>query len=369
VSTGHHSVELTYLVPLRADDDTDLHDLVDYLRRLARSVDDVLVVDNSEPEHFVRHRAQFGPAVRVIRPELETANGKVGNVVTGVHHARGERVMIADDDVRYELGQLADVARRLDRAAIVRPQNYFRPLPWHARFDTARTLLNRVATGDWPGTLAVRRSAFVDAGCYRGDVMFENLELVRTLQAAGHRESLALDVLVERRPPSARHFWRQQVRQAYDEFARPHRLVVSLALLPAAVVAIARRRSRALAAAALWCGVMAELGRRRAGGRAVFPATSSLLAGPWLLWRSACSWGALVARLRGGVEYRGTRLRDAASSPRALRRRQSPRVTGLAADRPYQGELAANPVARDDWHDGTTSARSSSQSRRNLVSP
>jgi hypothetical protein len=315
-----HAVALTYLVPLRADGDTDLDDLVAYLRRLATTVDDVLVVDNSEPEHFERHRAQLGPVVRVIRPELETANGKVGNVVTGVHHARCERVVIADDDVRYELDQLVDVAGLLEHAEVVRPQNYFRPLPWHARFDTARTLLNRVTTGDWPGTLAVRRGAFLDAGCYRGDVMFENLELVRTLEAGGRREVLALDVLVERRPPSARHFWRQQVRQAYDEFARPHRLVVSLALLPAAVVAIVSRRSRALAYAALLCGVTAELGRRRAGGRAVFPATSSLLAGPWILWRSACSWGALVARLRGGVEYRGTRLRDAASSVRALRR-------------------------------------------------
>jgi hypothetical protein len=280
----------------------------------------VLVVDNSPAAHFESHRAALGPDVRVIPPAVETRNGKVGNVITGVERARHERVVIADDDVRWDVTQLADAAARLDRAAVVRPQNFFRPLPWHARFDTARTLLNRMTGGDWPGTLAVRRSAFLDANCYRGDVMFENLELVRTMRAAGYRELLALDLLVERRPPTAVHFWRQQVRQAYDEFARPLRLVVSLALLPGALLAIVDRQWRRVGVAAAGVMAVAELGRRRAGGRAVFPASSSPLAGPWLLWRSLCSWLALVARVRGGVRYRGIRLPSAATSLASLRR-------------------------------------------------
>jgi hypothetical protein len=313
-------VDLTYLVPLYAVDDGSLADLFAYLRALTASVDEVLVVDNSPPEHFERHRARLEPDVRVIPPAVETRNGKVGNVVTGVVSARHEHVVIADDDVRWTLVQLADATARLDQAAVVRPQNFFRPLPWHARFDTARTLLNRMTGGDWPGTLAVRRSAFLDAGCYRGDVMFENLELVRTMHAAGYGERLALDMLVERRPPTAVHFWRQQVRQAYDELARPARLVVSLALLPALLLAAANRKWRGIGAAAACVTAVAELGRRRAGGRAVFPASSVLLAGPWLLWRSTCSWLAIVARLRGGVRYRGARLPTAATSVTTLRR-------------------------------------------------
>jgi hypothetical protein len=65
----------------------------------------------------------------------------------------------------------------------------------------------------------------------------------------------------------------------------------------------------------------AEAGRHRAGGRRVFPATSSLLAPVWVVERAVCSWLALWARARGGVPYRDGRLRKAASSNRALRQR------------------------------------------------
>jgi hypothetical protein len=314
---------LTYVLPLRTDGrepPTELLELADYLRELAHHVDDVVVVDGSAPEVVDRHREVFGPLVRVMVPETRTPMGKVGNVITGVHRARHEFVVVADDDVRYEAPDLQRLRDLLATAEVVRPQNYFRPLPWHARFETARILLNRCAGGDWPGTLALRRSAFVASGAYAGDVMFENLELVRTIQAVGGRERVALDVLVARRPPTTAHFRRQQVREAYDEFARPIRLVVSLLYGPALLAALALRRRSAVVATAAVVTLGAEAGRRRAGGRAVFPASSSLLAFPWSVWRSACSWAAVGARLRGGVRYRDVRLRRAASSRRALRR-------------------------------------------------
>jgi len=42
---------------------------------------------------------------------------------------------------------------------------------------------------DYPGTMAVRRTAFLRSGCYNGDVLFENLELMRTLRAGGARNT------------------------------------------------------------------------------------------------------------------------------------------------------------------------------------
>ena len=53
-------------------------------------------------------------------------------------------VVIADDDVRYD-PRPAHPRRRISCAThdLVRPQNYFSPLPWHAVWDTARTLINR----------------------------------------------------------------------------------------------------------------------------------------------------------------------------------------------------------------------------------
>jgi hypothetical protein len=311
----------TYLVPLATSDDTDVSELGTYLRGLAGAVDDVVVVDGSSPAAVHEHRRCFGPGVRVIVPELRTPMGKVGNVVTGVRAARHEAVVIGDDDVRYRTDQLGQVVARLHDGAVVRPQNHFDPRPWHARFDTARTLLARVTGGDWPGTLAVRRSAVLAAGGYAGDVMFENLELVRTLQAQGGREVLALDVIVRRLPPTTAHFRGQQVRQAYDEFARPARLVLSLLVAPVGVAAVVAGRWRPVLAAAAAVTAAAEAGRRRGGGRAVFPVSSTALAAPWCLWRSLCSWAALGARARGGVRYRDTRLRTAATPGRILRRR------------------------------------------------
>jgi hypothetical protein len=297
-----------------------MSELATYLREIADHTDDVLVVDGSSEEAIASHRNAFGCRIRVVPTEHRTLMGKVGNVLTGLDLARHDKVVIADDDVRYTAEQLRELATRLDEAAVVRPQNYFTPLVWHARIDTARTLLARVTGGDWPGTLGVRRSLVLRAGGYAGDVLFENLELVRTVRVAGGREQVALELLVARRPPATAHFARQQVRQAYDELARPTRLIASLLVLPLCTVAAVRRRWRLIFGATVGVTVAAEAGRRRAGGRSVFPASSSLLAFPWLVWRSACSWAALVAYARGGAKYRDTRIRRAATPERTLRK-------------------------------------------------
>jgi hypothetical protein len=306
-------------VPLRTRADTPVAELASYLRHLAKHVDDVIVVDGSDSSVAARHETEFGSTVTVVVPTLRTLNGKVGGVDAGVRRARHECIVLADDDVRYDPVQLAHVAQLLAAADVVRPQNYFDPLPWHARFDCSRTLLNRVSGGDWPGTLAIRRSTYVQVGGYAGDVLFENLELVRTIRAHGGREHVALGVLVARRPPTAQHFRSQQIRQAYDEFARPERLALSLAVLPITTVALLRRRYRLVAGAAAVAVALAELGRRRGGGRAVFPVTASMLVPLWLVWRSACSWAALYARARGGVRYADRRLSRAATSRYRLR--------------------------------------------------
>jgi hypothetical protein len=264
--------------------------------------------------------------VRHVPPaaDLLTPMGKVGGVLTGVRVATHERLVIADDDVRYDAGALARVVRALDDADVVRPQNYFDPLPWHARWDTARTLLNRASGGDWPGTLAVRRSALERTGGYDGAAMFENLELVRTVIAAGGREAVLLDVFVARRPSSARHFWSQRVRQAYDEVARPRRLVAQLAVLPAAFVARGTFGWPVLPVGALALVAVAEIGRRRAGAARVFPASTTMFAPVWVFERAVCSWLAVASRLVfGGVRYRGTVLRHAATPMRVLRARHA----------------------------------------------
>ena len=319
----HVDDSLTYILPIKASAPQADGELTAYVRWLA-SLAEVIVVDGSVPEVHACHAAAWGDVVRHVRPapELATPMGKVGGVLTGVQLASHERLIVADDDVRYDERALRRMVRALDDADVVRPQNYFDPLPWHARWDTGRMLLNRLSGGDWPGTLGVRRSILRVTGGYDGRAMFENLELVRTILAAGGTESVPLDLFVARRPSTTRHFWSQRVRQAYDVFARPARLAAQLAVLPLAVAGVATLGWPMLAAAAAVIVAAAELGRRRAGGASIFPASAALLAPAWVAERAVCSWLAVGAwLLLGGVPYRGTVLRHAATPMRVLRAR------------------------------------------------
>ncbi|WP_238455005.1 glycosyltransferase family 2 protein, partial [Micromonospora sp. ATA51] len=222
-----------YVLPLRRSDDSSLTGLTDHLRHLARWVD-VTVVDGSPPELFARHAAAWRGLVRHVRPDaaLGGAKGRALGVLTGVGLARHEHVVIADDDVRYDESGLRAVHELLDRVDLVRPQGHFDRLPWHAWWDTGRTLLNRAFGGDWPGTVAVRRGTFRAMGGYDPDVLFEDLELARTVRAYGGATATPAWLHVRRLPPTAAHFRGQRIRQAYRDQAQPLRLLAALAVLP-----------------------------------------------------------------------------------------------------------------------------------------
>jgi hypothetical protein len=314
---------LTYLLPLRWASGSERDSLAAYLRGIAAVCDEVIVVDGSPAEVFEANRCAWGNEVIHVAPSASDAclMGKVAGVNTGVRLASNERIVIADDDVRYEPEQLARIAALLDDYELVRPQNYFAPLPWHARWDTARTLLNRALGGDFPGTLGVRRSIVLRGGGYDGDVLFENLELMRTVRARGGRTIAPLDLYVLRLPPTAGHFWGQRTRQAYDDFAIPLRMACWLAVLPGLALAGLRRKRTLVLGGTAAAVALAETGRRRAGGARVFPMSSSLLAPVWIIERALCAWLAVLQLLRyGGVRYGDSVIRTAAHSERTLRR-------------------------------------------------
>jgi hypothetical protein len=142
--------------------------------------------------------------------------------------------------------------------------------------------------------------------------------MVRSVVASGGSAVLADDIYVRRLPPTTAHFLSQRIRQAYDEWARPARLLVQLALLPAAVLS-ASRWPRVLPAAFLLAATFAELGRRKAGGESRFSPLSSLMAPFWLAERMVCAWVAVGARLLlGGVRYHGVVIREPATSMAAM---------------------------------------------------
>lgn len=317
-----------YVLPLRWTDDgreSELEELTAYLERLSAWAR-VIVVDGSPASLFERHHALWGAFTSHVRPDPSPwRNGKVGGVHTGLRLATADAVIVADDDVRYDPVALRRTVDLLDEADLVGPQNVFDPMPWHAGWDSARSLLNRAVAADYPGTFAVRRSTFVDMGGYDGNVLFENLELMRTVRANGGRVLRPRDVYVTRRPPSTRHFAGQRIRQAYDDVAQPWRLALFLPVLP---TALSGARGRRIVVGALAVSVgLAELGRRRGGGAQRFPAYLPLLAPVWVLERSVCSWLAVTQRLfAGGVRYGDVRLSVAAHSVRQLRRAATPRA-------------------------------------------
>ncbi len=320
----------SYILPLRWSAPGPIEHLRSYLRNLAPLIEEIIVVDGSAGAIFEHHAARLAGVARHVapHPDLVFPMGKVNGVITGVRESSHERIVIADDDVRYDAPALGRILDLLAEADLVRPQNYFDELPWHARLDTSRSLLNRVFTGDiefpvgdFPGTLAVRRSAFVASGAYDGAAMFENLELMRTVRAAGGEINTPLDLHVARKPPSARHFLSQRVRQAYDDFAVPLRMGAFLLVGPLVLEALRRRHAARVGALAIASIGVAEFGRRRAGGRERFSRGASLPAPLWIAERSICAWLALGAKLRGGVRYRGGRLSHSATSMRRLRQR------------------------------------------------
>lgn len=351
-------LELTYVVPVRWRDGEQRQELATYLSAIAPHCAEVIVVDGSPAEVFAANGAAWGRFVTHVTPlqDERWLMGKVAGVRTGIRLASHERVVIADDDVRYDLEALRRTARLLDTHDLVRPQNYFTSLPWHARWDTARTLLNRSLGRDYPGTLAVRRSRLLAIGLYDGDVLFENLELIRTVRAHGGRTAAPLDLCVARVPPSARHFWGQRTRQAYDDFALPLRMALWLAVVPLLALDAGRlgkplvdqgapRPLRWTLGAAAGTIALAEIGRRRAGAAAFFPASSSLLAPVWILERGVCAWLAILQRLRfGGVRYGDSVIPIAAHSERQLRARRQAVAAG-----PQRGwRREASPRVRSD---------------------
>jgi hypothetical protein len=334
VAGGTDRLDMTYVLPLRADEPVGA-DLAEYARWLSVCCE-TIIVDGSPAEVFTANAEKWGNRVIHVppSPSLATPMGKVGGVLTGVELATHDRLVIGDDDVRYDLRALERICDLLDQADVVRPQNYFSPLPWHACWDTGRTLLNRMSGGDWPGTLGVRRSLLLRTGGYDGAAMFENLELVRTVRAAGGRELTPLDLFVARRPSSTRHFFSQRVRQAYDELARPVRLAVQLAVLPISAFTWHQFGWAGVACLALAVVIAAEAGRRRDGGWRYFPFMASMLAPAWLAERAICSWLAVGARLAlGGVPYRGRILSHAATPMPVLRARFS-HLVGPPTDAP-----------------------------------
>src|SRR5690349_20755347 len=109
-------LDLTYLVPVRWHDGTQRDGLAAYLAGIAPLCAETIVIDGSPPEVFAANAAAWGGFVAHLPPDPgeRWLMGKVAGVRTGLRAASRERVVIADDDVRYDPAGLGRIARLLD---------------------------------------------------------------------------------------------------------------------------------------------------------------------------------------------------------------------------------------------------------------
>ncbi|MEE3918237.1 glycosyltransferase family 2 protein [Micromonospora sp. BRA006-A] len=262
----------------------------------------MVVVDGSAPELFARHADAWRGLVRHMPPDPALRGpSKVLGVLTGVALARHEHVVIADDDVRYDRAALCAVHQLLDGVDLVRPQNHFDPLPWHAWWTPAGRC--------WPACSAATgraRSGCGEARSWRWAATTPTCSsrtwscsgpCARTAAAPPPRRGCTCGGSALRRALP-----RQRVRQAYDETARPVWMLAALAVLPATAVA-PPPAGPVLLRAGLATVAVAELGRRRPAVPGL-SAHTSLAAPAWVLERGLCAWLAVAGGCAAGCPTR-----------------------------------------------------------------
>jgi hypothetical protein len=308
----------TYILPIRRvrASRREASAFARYFRLLAQAGCEVIVVDGSAPEVFAEHDRAWRDLCRhvTVDPKYTYLNGKVNGVHTGVDLARSEKIVLADDDIRYTAEDIERACDLLERHDMVRPQNYLSPLPWWARMESARMLINRgvLRTGDYPGTCAFRRSTCLSVGHYDGDVLFDNEEIVRHFALQGAKVFYALDLFILKRPPTFRKWVEQRPRQAYEDFVMRAKTLLFISLLPLTIILGLFMKARAALAFICFVFVSAMLialrGILRDKAYRFFPAYVILYAPVWVIERVLSTYWAIYWRVaRGGYPF-GDRL-------------------------------------------------------------
>jgi hypothetical protein len=302
--------DCTYLLPIRRTNlsAAEATELAHYFRALDDAGCAVLVIDGSPAPVFEQHAGSWHSLCRHERVDRSFGylNDKVNGIHTGVRLAATEKIILADDDIRYTAAEIDRVRELLDNFEVVRPQNFLSPLPWWGRMEAARMLINRATlrTADYPGTCAFHRAAMLRVGEYDGDVLFDNEEIIRHFARKGATVKYATNLFVRKRPPTLRKWLEQRARQAYEDFALRTKTALFFAIPIAAVIAATVSGWKGFA---MWLGVvclaslaLALVGRLRGTARDHFPWSVCFFAPLWILERSASTYSALWWHLACG---------------------------------------------------------------------
>jgi hypothetical protein len=300
----------TYLLPIRrtAFSATEAQEFAQYFRSLNAAGCDVLVVDGSPVEVFEQHDEMWRSFSRhePVDRSFGYLNDKVNGIHTGVRLATTGKIVLADDDIRYRPDEIDRVCELLESFEVVRPQNFLSPLPWWARMESARMLINRASlrTADYPGTCAFRRATMRRVGPYDGDVLFDNEEIIRHFARAGATIHYATNLFIRKRPPSFGKWIEQRPRQAYEDFGLRAKTALFLSLPIFALWIAASFGGMALLVYLTFVSLaaigVAAIGLSRGSASDYFPWSVCLAAPLWILERSISTWWALYWFFRYG---------------------------------------------------------------------
>ena len=131
----------SYLLPFRRArfDEREMVVLASYLEMLVQVGCEVLVLDGSPPEVFGRNEDVLREVClhHPVDRSFGYVNDKVNGIHTGVALATCEKIVLADDDIRYRSESCLEVVKLLEDFAVIRPQNFLRPLPWWGCMEAA----------------------------------------------------------------------------------------------------------------------------------------------------------------------------------------------------------------------------------------
>lgn len=311
--------QCSFIVPIRRVifDQIEAEVFTGYFEMLRSAGCEVLVIDGSPAAVFEDHQERWSAFVSkhvAPDPQYKYLNGKVNGVHTGVDLASCERIIVADDDIRFTAANIERMVALLEDYEMVRPQNYIQPLPWWARLETARILINRgvLRAGDYPGTCGFRRSTMRRVGPYDGDVLFDNEEIVRHFALQGANINYARDFFILKRPPTFKKWLEQRPRQAYEDFVMRAKTIAFLAVLPLVfgfgLLISSTAAWLLIAAISLLAMLLSGLGLARDRAYKYFPLSSPLFSPLWIFERSVSVYWAVYWRVRYGGYPFGARL-------------------------------------------------------------
>lgn len=315
----------TYLVVIDSDRELpdDLQELTNYLSEIGVSGCDVVVVDGSPEEIFDQNGQSLRWVSRHVaaRPRHRSFSGAIDPIRAAIDFSNCDKVIVADQNVRYDDEAIARICALLDNHEVVEPQDYFAPLPWWSGIEAGRMLVHRGVDPlpDHGVTFGMRKWSVrglrtIDAAWSNGD------DPVRRLASQGADVFSACDVFVRRLPPPLGDWIRDRPRQADDDFAMPVKSAFFFALLPmiALLLILGGARLAGGYAGAVACAATVLAIRGRIGASAFFPLRACLSAPLWIVERSVSVYWALFRKLRSA--------RSAATNPAVAERKSSARI-------------------------------------------